>query len=1398
MEEVYKEPPKNFKGTSGDQEVRLTWENPKANQFSKVVVRRSVSDFPGHAADGDSVYDGREEAFTDTGLVNDTRYYYAIFAEYGDGGYSDRATLSAMPKNDLLPPVMPTGLRIGETDTDSISLSWNAVPQADRYELRRDGSDVYSGSDTSFTDTGLSGNTEYIYHVRAINAAGTSDWSGAVKGQTDLALPSGLRVVDTTTDTMILLWNDVPDADSYELQRNGNEVYNGSRTSYTDTGLAGNTEFSYRVRAKNTAGTSSWSAEVKGRTDLAPPAVPAGLRIAGTTTDTMSLLWNDVPGADRYELQRDGNEVYSGYSASYTDTGLGGNTEFSYRIRAKNAAGTSDWSAEVKGQTDLAPPAVPVGLRITGTTIDTINLIWDDVPGADGYELHRDGSEVYSGSSASYTDTGLSDDTVYSYKVRAKNAAGTSSWSAAVSGRTEAIIPVNGVSIDDKDTTILPMGGTLQLTATITPPDATDKGVIWESGNSSVAAVSDTGIVTPLKAGGSVTITVKARADYAITDSIDIVTVMADAPPGKPVITASVAGDGKIDLTWSPPGDGGFINGNGTPGTVTKYTVYWGSSTITTSSTDKADVTAPAYTITGLTNGSDVFFIVTAWNASGEGLPSTQGQARPFAADAVPSPPLKPRASANDGRVQLNWNEPTNSGYINGDGSRGIITGYRVYYSTTQNFDTGDPGVKSADTPDGATRALLVDSLINNTNYYFLITAFNATGESQPTAEISQRPRIPNAVPGAPTNITATADNAGAVLRWGVPADLGIINNDGSTGVITRYTIYYSTTSGFSIRDSGVTSQVVTDTAAFSASVEGLSNGTAYYFVLTAHNASGEGPASTQASVTPSMPRLVGLLENWQDSNTVVPIKTGSAIRTVSELKAMVADGEYYLAAHINLSSSNWTPLFPNGSPFRGKLHGNGFIVYNLNINNTSASYQGLFGALEGATITNLGIGVNELKIHSVAGALAGYADAATTLDNITASGFSGATRRIYFYGNNSISGTSGTFVGGIVGYFLGNLTKGYSDLTLYTASSSHHGKLGGLVGYNGAGKVDGSYSGTMDVDSGHGYSGGLVGYNNGGRVTGSTSGEIDIDHGYYTGGLVGYNNGGTVHGTASIEIDDHDSSDYIGGLVGYSINGTITGSCTIGSRNIDGDYYVGGLLGYSENDSITGFMVGDIRGFEYIGGLVGRSKNSTIIGSSKADIFGLDNADKIGGLVGESRDSTVIGTSGSDIERGDDYVGGLVGYVSGGSVIGATYGEVHSDGTSSSDIGGLVGANSGGDISGYFLGWVWADNPSSDIGPTIGDPSNDNNADQHTYYYSGSGEDRVGNNFDGNGFGTPIDGGSQNGTRGKMRNLTEGSNVGEWVFVDGHWPHLNLPDSVTDYMNYTADDDSPPPGFEN
>ena len=122
--------------------------------------------------------------------------------------------------------------------------------------------------------------------------------------------------------------------------------------------------------------------------------------------------------------------------------------------------------------------------------------------------------------------------------------------------------------------------------------------------------------------GLPVKITMTGTGDYEGETAVAYIT--AYTLPGAPGITGSIARDGEVEISWTAPSDTGSING--TAGTITKYTVYWGvAAGVDTGSPDKADVTgATSYTITGLPDGNTVYFIITAWTDTVEGVPSTE------------------------------------------------------------------------------------------------------------------------------------------------------------------------------------------------------------------------------------------------------------------------------------------------------------------------------------------------------------------------------------------------------------------------------------------------------------------------------------------------------------------------------------------------------------------------------------------------------------------------------------------------------------------------------------------------------------------------------------------------------------------------------------------------------
>jgi hypothetical protein len=104
---------------------------------------------------------------------------------------------------------------------------------------------------------------------------------------------------------------------------------------------------------------------------------------------------------------------------------------------------------------DTTPPSTPSNLSATAVSTSGINLSWTastDSVGVTGYRVERctgsscsNYSQISTPSGTSYSDTGLSANTTYRYRVRATDAAGNlSSYSSVVNGTTEAPAPIVG------------------------------------------------------------------------------------------------------------------------------------------------------------------------------------------------------------------------------------------------------------------------------------------------------------------------------------------------------------------------------------------------------------------------------------------------------------------------------------------------------------------------------------------------------------------------------------------------------------------------------------------------------------------------------------------------------------------------------------------------------------------------------------------------------------------------------------------------------------------------------------------------------------------------------------------------------------------------------------------
>ncbi len=199
--------------------------------------------------------------------------------------------------------------------------------------------------------------------------------------------------------------------------------------------------------------------------DTTAPSVPTGVTAVAASTTRIDVSWTastDTGGSglSGYRIYRNGSTTalatVNAPAVTYADTGLTANTQYSYVVRANDAAGNESagsTSATATTQanpnpTDTTPPSVPANVTATAVSNSSINVSWTastDTGGSglSGYRIYRDGSSTaldeVNAPTTTYSDSGLSASTQYSYTVRAFDAAGNeSALSAAATATTQA------------------------------------------------------------------------------------------------------------------------------------------------------------------------------------------------------------------------------------------------------------------------------------------------------------------------------------------------------------------------------------------------------------------------------------------------------------------------------------------------------------------------------------------------------------------------------------------------------------------------------------------------------------------------------------------------------------------------------------------------------------------------------------------------------------------------------------------------------------------------------------------------------------------------------------------------------------------------------------------------
>jgi fibronectin type 3 domain-containing protein len=198
--------------------------------------------------------------------------------------------------------------------------------------------------------------------------------------------------------------------------------------------------------------------------DTTPPTAPTNLTATAASSTQINLGWTastDNVGVTGYQVERCQGAgcasfalVASPAGTAYSDLGLQPATSYSYRVRARDAAGnfslySTTASATTPAPPDTTPPTAPTNLTATAASSTQINLAWTastDNVGVTGYQVERcqgTGCSTFalvaSPAGTAYSDPGLQPATSYSYRVRATDAAGNlSGYSNTASATTPA------------------------------------------------------------------------------------------------------------------------------------------------------------------------------------------------------------------------------------------------------------------------------------------------------------------------------------------------------------------------------------------------------------------------------------------------------------------------------------------------------------------------------------------------------------------------------------------------------------------------------------------------------------------------------------------------------------------------------------------------------------------------------------------------------------------------------------------------------------------------------------------------------------------------------------------------------------------------------------------------
>ena len=698
---------------------------------------------------------------------------------------------------------------------DRVTLSWRSMisvaPQIQKFQVRYSSTDItgaawmdITGSDhktTGHTVTGLAGDTNYTFQVRAVNSDGNG--SEALKTQRtlnpalhaprDFSATGGFRKID-------LSWTRATDSTPVERYEYRLSIDNGdnwspdwteipgsshSTTRHTVTGLADKTTYTVELRSRQ-GSVRTAAASTTATTDPGPPP-PTGFTATGNFRK-IDLLWtrasHTAVDAYQYRLSTDGGDNWSpdwtdipgsGQSTTrHTVTGLDDETTYTVELRIRHGR-VRTAAASTTATTNPTPP--PTGFTATGGR-RKIDLWWTRAThtavDAYQYRLSTDGGYNWSpdwtdipGSthvSIGYTVTGLdetdlADETTYTVELRIRHGTGRSAaarttvttvYTGSPSAPTELKVTLSHSCHVDLDWSAPSSNG----------GKAIEKYEQRKRKGNESFGPWQTDLGDPLAT--DVTLSPTTSCDHSYTFQVRAVNAngagprasitfrpLDDGPPNEPVDLIAVGGIQRVALSWKTPTTLRQIDyyqvrhrNDGHPDNPwTSWTRIPGS-----------DYRTTRHTVTGLEDDNVYIIEVRAVNSKGTGASAQSGRARTQTEPA--QAPAGFTATAGIRKVDLAWTAAD---------STVAVEAYQ-YRLSTDGGDNWSPDWTDIPDSDGSTTRHTVSRLPNGTAYTVELRIRAGTTHSSAARQSATTPDVPS----APV-LSATPAQRSIALTWTTP-----------------------------------------------------------------------------------------------------------------------------------------------------------------------------------------------------------------------------------------------------------------------------------------------------------------------------------------------------------------------------------------------------------------------------------------------------------------------------------------------------------------------------------------------------------------------------------------------------------------------------------------------------